>query len=155
MCTRTFFARKPAYGVRIQLVRPKRLFHTSTSLRIKRLFLQRLGDSSKWQWQSCWMLSDLSDVAMTGMMDAILFVWRCDDRRDCVTVLIGRPGGSVQRMWSSGIFFPKIWRSDWTVFVIRSSGIRRDLLTAYFCYWASNSYLGLSTWWWAILHLVE
>ena len=64
------------------------------------------------------MLSDSYDVAMTVVMDFIRFVRRSDDRRDnvirfvqrsndrcdCVTVLIGRPGGSVRRMRLLGSF---------------------------------------------------
>ena len=141
------FARKAAYYVRIRLVRSKRLMRASTSLRVKRIFLQILGDSSTWLWQSCWMLYDLSDIVMTIMIDAIWFVGCCDDCRDGMTALIGCPGGSVPRMRSSGLFSLPIWRSDWTVFVVRSSGFRRDLLSTYFFDGASNSYLGQSLWW--------
>ena len=37
------------------------------------------------------MLSYSSDVVMTAAMDVIRFVQRSDDRRVCVSVLIGRP----------------------------------------------------------------
>ena len=48
----------------------------------KAAFLQRLGYSLTWQWQSFWMLSDSSDVAMTAVIDSIWFVWRWYNRRD-------------------------------------------------------------------------
>ena len=48
-----------------------------------------------------------------------------------MTVLIRRPGGSVQRMRSSGLFSTTILHSDWDVLVVRSSGFRRDLLLTY------------------------
>ena len=84
------------------------------------------------RWPSWWMLDDLSDVAMAVLMDARWFVWRCDGRRDCVTVLIGCPGGSVRRMRSSGIFSTAILRYDWTVLVIWSSGFCHDIFLKYF-----------------------
>ena len=102
--------------------------HTSTSLHVKRLFLQRLGDSLTWRLQLFWMISDLSDVMMTVVMDSIWFVGGCNDCRDCVTVLISRPRGYVRRMRSSDPFSTMIWFYDWTVFVVRSSGFRSNLL---------------------------
>ena len=126
----------------------------------------------------------LVDVAITVVLDAIWFVrscydcrdwwylilptlqllpWcmlsdfseRCDDSRDCENVLIGLPGGYIWRMRSSGVFSPTIWRSDWTVFVVWSSGFRQYLLLTYFCDWVSDSYLWSSLWWWAILNPPE
>ena len=64
-----------------------------------------------------------------------MIIQRCDDRQwmldDYVTILLRRPGGSVQRMRSPGIFSTTILRSDWAVLVIRYRGFRRDLLLAY------------------------
>ena len=48
-----------------------------------------------------------------------------------MTVLIRRPGGSVRRIRSSGIFSTTILRSDWSVLVVRSGGFRHDLLLEY------------------------
>ena len=39
---------------------------------------------------------------------------------DFVTVLIRRPGGSVRRMRSSGLFSTTILHSNWDVRVVRS-----------------------------------
>ena len=100
-------------------------------LRVNQIFIQRLGDSPTWWWQSCWMLSDSSDVSMTVVIDAIWFVRSCDDLRHCVTVLIGCPRGSVRRLRTSGIFSTTILSSDWTILVIRSSGFCRGLLLVY------------------------
>ena len=90
------------------------------------------------------MLDDSSDVGMTVVMDAKSFVQRCDDCRDCVTVLISHPGGFFRRMRSSRLFSKAILRSDWTVLVVRSSDFRLDLLSEYFFDGASDYYLGLS-----------
>ena len=48
-----------------------------------------------------------------------------------MTVLIGRPRGSVQRIRSSGLFYTTILRSDWAVLVVPSSVLRRDFLSTY------------------------
>ena len=189
----TSFARKAAFAYVYNLCA-----RGNMSLRVKRILLQRLGDSStQWwpswwilsdssdvamtvvmvviwlvrrsddrrdrcylirptlQWPSWWMLSNSSDIVMTFVIDVVRFVRHRNDRRDCVTILIGFPGGSVLMMQSSGLFSPTIWRSDWTVFVVWSSGFRRDLLSAYFYNWASDSHLGPSLWWWAILNPAE
>ena len=108
----------------------------------------------KLRWPLWCMLDDLSDVAMTARMDARWFVQRSNDHRECMTVLIDHPGGSIWRMQSSGIFYTTIFRSDWTVLVVWSSGFHRDLLSTYFCDGSSDSYLGPSPWWWEILNLV-
>ena len=76
-----------AYCVRILLVCLKRLMRTSVSLRVKRLILQRLGDALTWRWQSCLMISDSSDVAMTVVIDAISFVQRCNDHHDVCYII--------------------------------------------------------------------
>ena len=76
------------------------------------------------------MLSGLSDVAMTVMVDVIRFVWRSDDCCVCVTVLIGRledpsEGCDLKRFFSNNLTF----RLDYLVG--QSSGLRQDHLLTY------------------------
>ena len=131
--TNTSFARKVAYCVRIRLVRSKRLMHTNTSLLVKRLF-----HLTSWR---------LVNTAMTVVMDAIWFVLRCYDSRDelyLIPLTLRWPSWLCDRLdWSPRRIRPKDsilsalfsddMTSDWTIFVVLSSGFRRNLLSTYFC----------------------
>ena len=132
-------------------------------------------------WSLWWILSDLFDVAMTVMMDAIWFVRRCNDHRDwCYSI---RPtlrwslwwvlsdssdiAVNVVIVWPSWLDAPENLPKGCNLLVcfLRQydvpmgqslySGFCWDVILTYFWYWASNSYLGPSLWWWVILNPVE
>ena len=92
---------------------------TSTSLHVTRLFLHRLGESLTWRWQSFLMLSDLSNIVMTVVIDAISFVWLCDDR--CNRCYYFHP----KLRWPS-LLYEHI---DWSPWMIRSESC--DLLVSF------------------------
>ena len=68
------------------------------------------------------MLSDYSDVAMTIVMEVILFVQPNDYRCVCVTILIGRPEDPSDGCNLQGIFSPTILHSNWPVLSVRLQG---------------------------------
>ena len=53
---------------------------------------------------------------------------------DYVTILVGRPSGSFRRMQYYGLFSTTILPYDCSVLVVRSLGLRQDLLLAYLAF---------------------
>ena len=87
--------------VRIRILRFKRLVRTDTDYQ----FLQRLGGSLLRICLFVWRTNETN-------IEVRWFIWRLCDGHD------GPPGGSVRRMWSSGLFHRQSVHSDWTVFII-------------------------------------